>query len=241
MSKLMRKIPALILVGAIISPLSLLADATRIVELARAAIGPEASLNAVQTLSYRGKLTSATDPEESVAVSLYLRKPNSQRLEVEGSAGRQTILVNGEEGFAIFFNKETQETVVQVLPFAQSRLYRANARENLFFYRFPPEVRAEVRYLGNGDFMGRPSREVRFTHPGNIVFFRHFDPESGRLLGTVTEDGIVNVEDGDMQVGDLRFRREVRQYRDGEHFQTITFDKIEVNPQLDDSLFQAPF
>lgn len=237
----MQKIPVILLFGMFLANSPVWADASQIVAQARAAIGPEASLNAVQTLSYAGTLTSATNPEEKVAVSLYLRKPNSQRLEVEGSSGRQTILVNGEEGFAIFFNKETQESVVQVLPFAQSRLYRANARENLFFFRFPPEMRAEVKFLGNSEFMGKPSREMRFTHPGNVIFFRHFDPENGRLLGTVTEDGIVNVEDGDLQVGDLRFRREVRQYRNGEHFQTITFDRIEVNPDLDDSLFAAPF
>ncbi len=229
-----------ILIFSLLSTVACMAQAKtldEVIEKARAYVGPEDTVASVEALSYTGTLTPAEDGEERT-VRLILEKPARQLLVIEKGDGRVTMIVNDLEGFMVQENLETGGKRVDPLPVDQVRRFKANAAENLYFYEFPPGRQVRAKYLGEQEFRGETVDAVRFIHPGNVTFFRYFDPETGRLVGTLTDTGTVNTEEGEMLVDGLRFAGKVLSFEDGEKVHTIEFSRIEVNPDLPEDTFR---
>jgi len=206
---------------------------------ARAYVGPEETINAVEVLFYNGTLAPA-DGEASKSISLLLQKPAKQRLEITEGNNRMTMVVNDEEGFMVRENVATGEKQTMALPIQQVRLFTANAAENLYFFDFPPGIRVRAKYLGEQEFRGETVDAVRFIHPHGIIFLRYFDTETGELVGTQSDGSTINIEEGEMTVGGLRFADKVLAYDSDELVHTISFDRIEVNPDIPEGLFDYP-
>jgi outer membrane lipoprotein-sorting protein len=209
-----------------------------VIDRARSFVGPEGKLEAVESLAYRGTLTPAGDGEPR-EVRLLLEKPANQRLEIEQGNGRVTMIVNPLEGFMVEENLESGQRRIIPLPTDQVRRFKANATENLYFFRFPADRQVRAKYMGEEEFRGETVDAVRFIHPGGIRFFRYFDPETGELVGTRTDTGTVNTEEGRMEVDGLVFSERVLSYEDGELIHTIEFSEIEVNPGFGEGTFRA--
>lgn len=229
-----RSIALLFLAGASLAAATPLED---VIAKARAFVGPEDKLEAVETLSYEGTLTPAADGETRT-VRLILEKPARQRLEIEREDGRVTMIVNDLEGFMVQENLATGARRVDPLPVDQVRRFKANAAENLYFFKFPPDRQVRVKYMGREDFRGRTVDAVRYLHPGNVLFFRYFDPETGELVGTRTDTGTVNTEEGEVTVGGLRFSDKVISFEEDQKVHTIEFSEIKVNPELPEGTFR---
>ncbi|MGE9290613.1 MAG: hypothetical protein ACQKBT_06470 [Puniceicoccales bacterium] len=224
----------------LLSALSLSAKSLEdVISKARAFVGPEEKLESIETLLYEGTLVPANGAQER-RVTLLLRKPASQSLVITQGEGEISMVVNGMEGFMIQKNLTTGEVGYGPLPTDQVRRFKANAAENLYFFRFPASAQVRVKYLGEEVFRGQTVDAVRFIHPGGIRFFRYFDPETGELVATKTDTGTVNTEEGEVRIEGLRFADQVLSFEGDELAHTITFDKIEVNPELPEGAFAFP-
>jgi hypothetical protein len=80
------------------------------------------------------------------------------------------------------------------------------------------------------------------------VYYHYFDPESGRLLLTETEQGMSIREEGEIFAGGVRFPRRVIQTTKSldSHGQSVeqklvlSFDKITLNETFPESDFELP-
>ncbi|MBC2601222.1 hypothetical protein [Puniceicoccus vermicola] len=210
-----------------------------VITQAREFVGPNEKIESIDTLLYEGVLVPENGAEER-RISLLLKKPASQRLEITQGESRITMVVNDMEGFMMQENLVNGQKGFSPLPTDQVRRFKANAAENLYFFKFPSSVRVRSKYLGEQEFRGQPVDAVRFIHSGGVQFFRYFDPETGELLGTETDTGTINTEEGAIQVDGLRFSDKVLSFEGDELAHTITFDKIEVNPEVPEGAFTFP-
>ncbi len=213
--------------------------AEEVISKARSFVGPEEKIEAVDSLLYSGVLEPAgggTGQE----VSLLLEKPASQRLEITQGDRRITMTVNKQEGFIVQENLATGEKGVAAMPLDQVRRFKANAAENLYFFRFPAGAQVRTKYLGEQEFRGEMLDAVRFLHSGGVQFIRYFDPETGKLAGTQTDTGSINVEEGVQSADGLRFGEKVLSFEGDELVHTITFEKIIVNPEIPEGTFSYP-
>jgi len=207
-----------------------------VVDQARGFIGPDDKIEAITSLVYEGTLTPA-DGQESRGIRLVLQKPAKQLLEITQGDGQINMLVNNFEGFMIQKNLTTDQVGISPLPTDQVRRFKANAAENLYFFEFPAKLQVRAKYLGEDQFRGKTVDTVRYVHSGGIQFLRYFDPETGELVGTLTDTGSLNTEEGLFEVDGLRFSKKVLSYENGELVHTIEFSKITINPELDAEAF----
>lgn len=214
-------------------------DLDSVIERARAFVATDDLLNGIERLKYEGTIIPASGQDERRVV-LYLEKPNRQRLEIFDDVGKVSLVVNGREGFMIQEDLQSGQSRISLLPTDQIRRFTANAVENLYYYKFPPRAQVRVRYLGQEEFRGEMADVVRFIHPGNSMFLRYFEPGTGRLIATLSDTGVINLEDGHKRVDGIRFSEAVLSYQGDEYEHKIVFDNIEVNPEFDPKLFSFP-
>lgn len=210
-----------------------------IISKARSYVGPEEKIDSVESLLYEGILKPVNGGPER-KISLLLEKPANQRLIISQGEGQITMVVNSREGFMEQKNLTTGESAASPLPTDQVLRFKANAAENLFFFDFPPGLQVRSKYLGEQEFRGETVDAVRYIHPGGIIFFRYFDPETGELIGTMTDTGTINTEEGEIAIDGLRFSDTVFSYEGGELIHSITFDSITVNPEIPAGAFAFP-
>jgi|GEM_PF-1398878 len=210
-----------------------------ILERARAAVGPEERIEAIETLQYRGTLEPA-GAGESRRLILTLRKPAQQRLDLRGEDERILAVVNQLEGFTVEEDLRAGTARLGLMTPLQQARFRMNAVENLYFFRPPPRFPVERTYLGSVDLRGRTLEAIRLEHGGRVAIVRYFDPESGQLVATRLDDGTLNVETATREAGGLQLTAEVEAYEDGELLHTLRFEEIRVNPELPPDFFAMP-
>ena len=214
---------------------------------ARAALGPEPALDAVQSISYIGRVElderGGKEPHQSTGtMELTVLKPNRQRLVQVLDGIREIIGINETEGW------HRTEPVgqpfrarVTLLDRAMTRRMQAYAFENLSFYRGLEKLGGRVELRNETGFAGHPAVEVAFIHPDGVTFLNTFDIQTGKLLQTVTDDGITIQEEGEVRSGGIVFPHKVtsvQQFRDGRtRTIVVTFDEIRVNPKIDPASF----
>lgn len=210
-----------------------------IIEKARAFVGPEDKIDGVEALYYEGEMVMAAGGPNR-GITLLLEKPAKQRLEITQGEGRITMVVNGLEGYMMQENLTTGESGFAPLPLEQVRRFKANALENLYFFKFPASAQVRSKFMGEVDFRGQTVNRVRYIHPGGVQFVRYFDPKTGELVGTETDTGTINTEEGSMIIDGLKFSEKVLSFEGDELANTITFSKVEVNPEVGDDAFAFP-
>jgi len=214
-------------------------DAEEIIAKARSAIGTEAALNAVESLKFKGVLHPAVEGAEKVEVELLLEKPSKQRLTMTGTQGSSTTIIGEAQGYVVQKNFASGQESVSLMNFEQIRNLKANSAENLYFFDLPAQFQVRTKYLGEEEILGQTADAVRFIHRGGIIYFRFFDPETGELLATRTDNGLLNVEKNHETVGGLRLAREVEAYLDGELVHTLRFSEVQVNPEVPEDAFRV--
>jgi len=209
-----------------------------VVSQARAYIGSEEALDEIDAIRYVGTLTPTNESADPVGIDLLIKKPGLQKLVVEGEAGSTTSVVSASQGFVLQENFETGQQAGGPMALEQIQSLKANSVENLYFYDFPTRLQVRSKYMGTEEVRGQEVDVVRSVHRGGVIYLRYFDPDTGNLIATQTDNGLLNVEKGERVINGLKFAEEVESYnQEGELIHTIRFEEITVNPEVSDNAF----
>lgn len=220
-----------------------------IIAKARALIGTEAALNAVNSVHYTGTLTTLdpTDPSKktSAPIDIIFQKPDQQRIQASGPRIIEITALDGYDGW-----QRQQETAdpskwqQTLLGPDQIKSLRANTIENLSFFRPPPGAPVRVEETGTASFDGIDCVKISYTHGPKIVFIRYFEKTTGRLVFTETAAGGTIRESGEMRVNGIKFPKSIVTTSKNAAGQlqrvTIDFDKVVVNESFPAKMFTPP-
>ena len=220
-----------------------------IIAKARAYLGPEALLDGVTSVHFFGTIT-AIDPADSTkttraAVEIIFQKPDRERMV---KTSDQTIEITALDGYDAWQRVKSLSDPTKVrqnfLGGLQIKRLRASTWESLSFYRGIELRGGRVEDMGPVTVDGASYRKVAFIHAPNIIFYRHFDEATGRLVFTETESGESQREQGEILAGGIRFPKSVRIVVKNAAGQpqtvTIDFEKIILNETFPDDLFRVP-
>ncbi len=220
-----------------------------IIAKARALLGSEAALDAVQSVHYEGTVV-AVDPRDPAKktqsrIEIIAQKPDRQRVVAESESAIETTVIDGYEGWQRTQDKANaaNRRFVVFKPEAVKRL-RAQAWENLSFFSGGRQFGGRVEEQGTKTIDGMECIRVAFIYAPNIIFYRYFDPATGRLVQTETEDGGVTREEGEQVVGGIRFPQRMKMTIKGAGGQaqqvTVNLERISLNQAFPAELFRMP-
>lgn len=228
--------------------------ADAIIAKARGYLGSEAALNAITSVHFSGfmepgKVAPGSAVPPRVSIDIIFQKPYQQRIEAKGADTTDTTALDGYAAWQRTDNLHDPSRWSQtVLDPDQIKRLRANTWENLNFYKGIEQSGGSVTDLGPVTLNGKPAVKLAFRHDVGIVFYRYFDPQTGKLLLTETEQGGTIQEEGEIMVNGLRFPKRVTQTVKGvdakgqplEQKLIMDFDKITINEVFPDSDFEMP-
>jgi outer membrane lipoprotein-sorting protein len=214
----------------------------RVIIQARAALGPEDKLDAVNSLVLSGNVSDSKNQPVGQIVIMF-KKPARQYSELRTTD--QALIIQGSdgmEGWILGIDKNTNKTLtVLKAPDEMQNTYMS--MENLFFFRASEHVRgATVSLDGEAQYRGIPCWKISFHYPDSFTYVRYIDKTTNQLRGTVLNPiGAEFVEEGDTTVDGIIFPAVLHEYnKSGDLVQSIKFDKIMVNQPLSDGLFEMP-
>jgi outer membrane lipoprotein-sorting protein len=220
-----------------------------IIAKARAYLGTEAALNAITSVHFTGTVTTADPADASktsnAKIEIIAQKPDQQRVVASSDKGTETTAVDGYEGWQHFqdgANPKSQRLVV-LKPEAVKR-QRAQAWENLSFFRGLESRGGRIEEQGTASVDGIECQKVAFIHGSNIVFVRYFDTATGRLVRTDTDDGGMTREEGERVVAGVRFPTSMKMTIKGakgeSQLVTIALESVNVNEKFPSAVFRVP-
>lgn len=220
-----------------------------VIARARALLGAEAALARVQSVHYKGTVV-AIDPKEPAKqtqskIEIIVQRPDQQRVIAESDKAIETTVIDGYEGWQRTQDKTSaaKPRFVVFRPEAVKRL-RAQAWENLSFFRGSERLGGRVEEQGSKTIDGIECIRVAFIYAPNIIFYRYFDPSTGRLVQTETEDGSVTREEGEQVVAGIRFPQRMKMTIKGAGGQpqqvTVHLESIVLNETFPAELFRMP-
>jgi outer membrane lipoprotein-sorting protein len=220
-----------------------------IVAKARAYLGSEAALNAIKSVHFKGTVTTtdpaAADKPTTASIEIIVQKPDQQRVVASTSKGTETTAVDGYEGWQRFQDSTNLKNVrlIVLKPEAVKR-QRAQAFENLSFFRGLEQHGGQIEDQGTATIDGVTCQKVAFIHTPKIVFVRYFDVTTGRLVRTDTDDGGTSSEQGEQRVAGVRFpkamKMTVKNAKGATQHVSIVFESIQVNETFPDAVFRMP-
>ena len=220
-----------------------------IIAKARAYLGSEAALDGIKSVRFAGTVNSTdpTDPAKSTraTIEIIAQKPDQQRVVATSDKGIETTVVDGYEGWQRFQdpkNPKLQRLVV-LKPDGLKRL-RAQAWENLNYFRGIERAGGKMEDLGSATLDGIDCQKISFIHPPGITFIRYFDKATGRLVQTDTDDGGSTREEGERIVQGVKFpttmKMTIKAANGQRQLVTITFDQVLVNEKYPQDMFRMP-
>jgi hypothetical protein len=220
-----------------------------IIAKARAYLGPEALLDGVTCVHFFGTIT-ATDPADStktarIAVEVVFQKPDRERMV---KTSNQAIEITALDGYDAWQRVQSVSDPTKArqnfLSSVQIKRLRAGMWESMSFYRGLEQRGGRVEDMGSVIVDGVAYRKVAFIHEPKIIFYRYFDPATGRLVYSETESGEIQRDQGEIMAGGLRFAKTVQIVTKSATGQpqtsTIDFEKVVLNEPLADALFRVP-
>ncbi len=220
-----------------------------IIARARAYVGTEEVLNALQSVRFTGSVSTVETAEgakpTTVAIEIVFQKPDQQWLLARaGEMSEVTVL----DGFAGWKRAESSKNAAQwrqsALPVEAVRRMRATTWSNLAYWRGLEAQGGRVDEQGTKVVDGVTCEKIAFIHGPRITYYRYFDAATGRLMLTETETGETIREQGELIVNGIRFPRTVvtasKNGRGQPVTVTMTFDAITTNERLPAEKFQAP-
>jgi hypothetical protein len=219
-------------------------SADAIIAKARAYLGGDALLDAVQSTHIVGKVTY--DDGSTGMIELIFQKPCLQRVAITTDKTIEVTALDDYEGWTrIQDAKDPSRWQLTLLNKDQIKMLRSNTTEQLSFFRNPDRRGSIVEDLGDATVDGRSCRKVSFKRDDGSIFVRYFDAATGELvlIETPQQGGRVR-EEGVMLAGGIRFAQrhtQTTKTADGK-VQTIKIDyeKVTVNEVFPPSLFAVP-
>ena len=218
--------------------------AGEIIAKARAYLGGDQLLDAVQSIHIVGKVTFGDG--STGTIELIFQKPSRQRVEVATGKTIEVTALDDYEGWTrVQDAKDPTRWQLTLLKADQIKMLRANTIEQLSFFRNPDPRATIVEDLGDATVDGKPCRKVSFKRDDGSIFVRYFDAATGELvqIETPQQGGQVR-EEGVILAGGIRFAQrhiQTTKTADGK-VQTIKIDyeKVTVNEVFPPSLFAVP-
>ena len=218
---------------------------------ARAYLGADSALNAVKSVHYTGKLKTSVisaNGEEVTAeadILITFAKPYFQRIEIVAPDKQEITALDDYEAWQRIQNSENQaQWRMTILDAPQVRRLRANTWENLNFFGDITALGGETEDMGLVDMDGKKLHKIAYVHSPAIVFYRFFDPATGRLVVSQTDAGAEIRETGENRVAGVRFPGKVittSTRPDGaKQVVEVTFETVKVNEPVDRSKFRMP-
>ena len=240
-----------ILVPSILMVLPIKADTEDVISLARSYLGSESALEAVKTVVYSGTLVSSGVDAEGVEqsttaqIKIIFSAPFYQRIRITSPERTETTGLDDYEAWQRIENPENlDQWRMTLLDTEQIRRLRANTWENLNFFKNIAGVGGSMENEGLVAVDGKQLHKIAFKHGYGIIFFRFFDPVTGKLVRSETDSGAVIMEAGENRVAGVRFPNQVitSSTRPDGSIQkvAVTFESIEVNQSLDRGMFRVP-
>jgi outer membrane lipoprotein-sorting protein len=228
--------------------------AGQVVAKARAYLGDDAALSAVKSVHFTGILeTDQITPEGrkpvKVAVEIIFQKPYQQRITATSPTSIEITALDDYDGWQRV-QDVTNESRWQfkLLDTDFTKRLRANTWENLNFFKGIEQRGGQVEVIGPATVDNSPAIKIAFIHEPGIVFYRSFDPTTGRLMLSETDQGGRIREEGEILVNGLRFPRKVitiskavdEKGQPYDNTIVITFEKITLNESFPRSFFEVP-
>lgn len=215
---------------------------------ARAYIGPDVVLDAVQSLRFLGQLevVEADNSTSGTAqLEILFQKPDRQRITATSESRTEVTALDGYDAWSrVSETNDPSKWQVTLLGPDQIKRLRANTFENLAFYRGLEARGARVEDRGTVEVDGITCRRFAFIHGADIVFTRSFDVATGRLVLTETDSGTKIREEGELRAGGLRFPQRIVTVNTlpdgGTRTIRVTFNEITVNPTIPADVFAVP-
>ena len=231
--------------------LPVLAQSSAVIGKAREYLGGNAALDAVKSVHYYGKLESTSvsatgeTRTDSAEIEIIFAKPFYQRIVITTPEKTEITALDTYEAWQRIQNPaDLSQWRMSLLDTAQIRRLRANTWENLAFFAGLEKQGGSVTDGGIVDRGGRRLHRLTFDHGYGILFHRFFDPSTGRLIESETDNGAIIREDGENRVAGVRFPGEVTtvSQRPGGGSTTVrvVFDKVSVNETFSAALFRVP-
>ena len=237
-----------------LSPL-LRADEPAIIAKARAYLGSESALNAVNSIHMTGNISGALDASgtsSQMTVDIIVQKPWQESIKMLGKDRFVQMSLDGYEA-----SQQTQEgpsamqTVIDpkkpwrltILGPEQVRALRVDISESLWFYRGVLRAGGTIEDRGRATMDGIDTEKVAFVYAPNAIYIRYIDRSTGRLVFTETESGTKIRESGEIMAGGIRFPKQIAVtdiVNGKDSTKTYNFDKITLNESFPAGLFAVP-
>lgn len=221
-------------------------SAEEIVDKSVAARGGLAAWRAVQTMSYSGKLDAGGKQNVQLPFVTEMKRPRKTRVEIEFANNKAVQVYDGANGWKLrpFLGRRDVE------PFSADEMKAASMESDLdgpLADHATKGIRVDVE--GVEKVEGHDAYKLKLTMKGGQV--RHLWVDAQTFL-EVKIEGVPRRMDGKMRPVEIYYRdykavnglmvpyvlettvQGVRQSR------KMTIESVEVNPNLDDSLFAAP-
>jgi outer membrane lipoprotein-sorting protein len=202
-----------------------------------AAKGGVEKLKAVQTLRQTGRID--IQPGMSATVTISAKRPNMSRQEI--SIMGQTIVMMFDGKAAWMINPMMGSAEPQPAPEAQVEMIKdqSNFDGDLVDYKAKGHT---AEFVGEETVDGKKVLHVRLSRKALPVQDYYFDAATfleTKLSTDIPSVGKTEINFGDFrQVEGLTMPFSVKNIAQGVVVATITFDKIEINPKLDDAIFR---
>ncbi len=225
-------------------------DLETMIDRARGYVGTEEAINAIRSVHFVGALeTTEMTPEGprhvTAKLEIIFQTPYRQRIVVTRGDRTEITALDDFEGWQrVDLGEEPRRWRITLLGKEQIRRLRANTWENLAFFRGLDERGGRIEDLGLVQTGGTRTRKLAFVHASDIVFYRYFDEDTGRLVLTETEKGGRIKEEGEISVDGLRFPSKIittNILKDGSEREVVVlFERISINESWPDDLFAVP-
>lgn len=227
-----------------------LADSTAMIAKARAYLGSSEALNAVHSIHYSGKLDTieeidGVEKPVSYDIDIVFQKPYQQRIVLTKEKLVETTALDDYEAWHRQQDKSDEGRWRTLLfPKTKVKQLRASSWENLAFFDGLERIGGTVVDHGEVEVDGKPGYKLSFVHEPGIVYNRYFDPVSGRLLLTETDQGVRIREEGEILSGGIRFPKRIinvtTQRDTKERVVTIDVERVTVNETFPEDYFRVP-
>jgi outer membrane lipoprotein-sorting protein len=206
-------------------------------------LGGFKKLRAWKGMMGRGKFILVAQGGSEVPVTWWFKPPNKQRMEMTVQ-GQQVIYATGG---AVPWYCDPTRGVSLPTPLPEEQAREANKNDDEYPFIDYKEKGHRVELLGKEEFEGREVYKVKLVRRNGSESTHFFDTETGRELGYVTiikrgkADVVQEAIERDFRRVDwllMPFDIEIK--LNGQTVRKIVMETIEVDPDLDDSLFEMP-